>query len=159
MISTDRPDFEAQLAVLFGGFQGFLTPPRVEAFWRGLQKMPLSTFVRCVDQALGENGSDKLPTVSTIWQISNTLRAYHAPTRPAEEFDTFHAWGGRCLLTFLRQRNGVPDSAVPKLVEIKNRIVGNLKNSSKPSIDDIDVKEWRELMFSAFDSALKAEAA
>lgn len=125
MLSTERQEFEDQLAVLFGGFPQFLTAPRVESYWRGLQKMPLSVFTRCVDQALGESGHDKLPTVNTIWQISRQLRAHTAdsrPSAPALQLGPVHAYGNRALLNWLRKNGAVSAKSLAKIVSEKNRL-------------------------------------
>lgn len=150
MLSTERAEFEAQLAVLFGGFPQFLTPPRVEAYWRGLAKMPLSTFVRCVDQALGEQGTDKLPTVKTLWELSKQLRA-HRPaqsTAPAAAFDPFVAFGNRCLMAFLRRKGGSSSDSLRAMVALKNRVMDGAKEANaKPE----DAAELRDVLMAAFE--------
>lgn len=161
MLSTDRADFEAQLAVLFGGYPTFLTPPRVEAYWRGLSKMPLSTFVRCVDQALGESGSDKLPTVNTLWQISKQLRATQpAQIRPAAApvGDDFVLLGNRWLFAFLLKTNGVPEDAIPWLVELKNRIAEDFRNSGDKCGGE-STAEWMQMALDAFAACADKRAA
>lgn len=158
MLSTDRKDFESQLQVLFGGFPTFLTEPRIQAYWRGLQKMPLSVFVRCVDHALGERGSDKLPTVNTIWQLSRTLRAApppqsHAPPSP---YDDFHLVGQRWLFAFLLRRAieeppppDVTEPTLQKLIEVKNRIIAQYRASGEPC-GGKDIGEWLDVAQAAF---------
>lgn len=156
MLSTERTDFETHLAVLFGGYPTFLTPPRIEAYWRGLAKMPLSVFVRCVDYALGEKGQDKLPTVNTLWQISKTLRTNPRPQAQADTpaFDGTHAWGNRCLLAFMVKHNGVPDMHVQPLVDIKNRIVEQRRMDGDAL--DTDATDWRDVLWQALDTALRS---
>jgi hypothetical protein len=161
MLSTDRADFEAQLAVLFGGYPTFLTPPRVEAYWRGLSKMPLSTFVRCVDHALGESGSDKLPTVNTLWQLSKQLRAHAMPqNKPAAARvgDDYLLVGNRWLLAFLLKMNGVPEDAIPWLVELKNRIVEDFRTSGD-ECGGPQTAEWMQMALDAFTACADKRAA
>ena len=152
MLSTDRHDFEGQLAVLFGAYPTFLTPPRVDAYWRGLQKMPLSTFVRCVDQALGETGPDKLPTVNAIWQMSHALRAQAKPPAQQSEvpqFDEFHALGQRSLLKFFMKRKSctaLTESQLQRVIAKKNLIVGQHRATGEYE----PAAEWHELLLSAF---------
>lgn len=166
MLSTDRKDFESQLAVLFGGFPTFMTEPRIEAYWRGLQKMPLSTFVRCVDHALGERGSDKLPTVNTIWQLSRTLRAAPRPQGRAEAspFDDYHHVGQRWLFAFLLRRAiqeppppDVTEPTLQKLVDIKNRIISQYRASGEPCGGKA-IGEWLDVAQAAF-AKIAGEAA
>jgi hypothetical protein len=125
MLSTEREIFDEHLEVLFGGFTGFLTDPRREAYWRGLQKMPLSVFVRCVDQVLGETGQEKLPTVNTLWQVSRNLRAASANDRPSvlrsEPLDIVHAYGNRALLWWLRKHGSVSASSLQKIIAAKKQ--------------------------------------
>ena len=125
MLSTERETFEGQLAVLFGAYPTFLTPPRVEAYWRGLQKMPLSTFVRCVDQALSEAGQEKLPTVNTIWQISRNL---HVSARQLQtqrpEPDALNCHGQRVMLSFLRhQESAASEASLLRMIAAKNKLI------------------------------------
>lgn len=162
MLSTDRADFEAQLHVLFGGFPTFLTPPRIEAYWRGLQKMQLSMFVRCVDHALGETGPEKLPSVNTIWQISKQLRpTFHQPQSKAAAAnvgDDFLMLGNRWLLAFLLKTNGVPEAAIPWLVELKNRIVDDFRNSGDECGGE-STAEWLAMAMDAFTACADKRAA
>lgn len=146
MLSTDRADFEAQLAVLFGGFPTFLTPPRIEAYWRGLAKMPLSLFVRCVDQALGEAGTEKLPTVSTLWQISKRLRVPAPPQREATEarIHPLQAAANSALLSLLRDKGPASEDCIKQLISLKNQIVGSIPAESDPT-------EVRDVLLAAFE--------
>lgn len=151
MLNTERPDFESQLSVLFGGYPTFLTPPRIEAYWRGLSKMPLSVFVRCVDQALGESGSDKLPTVNTLWQISKRLRAPGSGPKPTFEKpigDDFLLVGNRWLLAFMLKTH-VSDDVLPWLIELKNRIVEDFRNSGD-ACGGPTTQEWLDMAMAAF---------
>lgn len=153
MLSTERADFEAQLAVLFGGYPTFLTPPRIEAYWRGLAKMPLSLFVRTVDCALGEAGTDKLPTVNTLWQISKRLRAPVQGSKPTNEKpigDDFLLLGNRWLLAFLLGKQGASAESLAALVSMKNRIVVQFRNSGD-KCGGTETAEWLEVATGAFE--------
>lgn len=149
MHSTERKQFEDELAVLFGGFPQFLTPPRIEAYWRGLAKMSLPVFTRCVNEALSEKGSEKLPTVNTLWQISRTLRAAPSsqPQAQTRQYDKYHLLGQRWLFAFLLQRKGVDDATLQKLIAMKNRVIEQFRESG-----DIDgnVAEWLDVAMTAF---------
>lgn len=74
MYSTDREQFDAQLSLLCQGY-GFWVGDRSEAYWKGLSKMSLSSFMRCVEFAIGEDGPEKLPNTHAIWKIHHGLRA------------------------------------------------------------------------------------
>lgn len=74
MYSTDREQFDVQLSLLCQGY-GFWVGDRSEAYWKGLSKMSLSSFMRCVEFAIGEDGPEKLPNTHAIWKIHHGLRA------------------------------------------------------------------------------------
>lgn len=146
MYSTDRPQFESELAILFGGYPTFLTPPRVEAYWRGLQKMQLETFRRCVNEALGDEGNDKLPTINTIWQISRKQRAAAIPQKQVAQ-QAMHPLQGAAnsaLLSLLRDRGPASEDCIQQLVAIKNRIVASMPV-------DADPIEARDVLLGAFE--------
>lgn len=160
MLSTERESFEAQLAVLFGGYPTFLTPPRVEAYWRGLQKMPLSVFVRCIDQVLGESGHDKLPTVNTIWQTSRMLRSpaqTHTQEKPRQSYDNFHLFGNHLLMNFLRRHpQPVSDESLKELVKAKDRIVADYR--SIHAEDPVTAEEVRDALNAKWNELVKKPA-
>lgn len=146
MLSTERADFETHLGVLFGGYPTFLTPPRTEAYWRGLARMPLSVFVRCVDYALGESGTDKLPTVNAIWQISRNLRSPPKPQIQAQPAlaHPFQGAANGALLSLLNSKGPASDDCIAKLVALKNRIVADLPTDADPA-------EVRDVLIQAFE--------
>lgn len=126
MLSTERQAFESQLAVLFGAFPTFLTQPRIEAYWRGLLKMHLQVFERCVDRLLGEQGDDKLPTVNRIWQVSRELRS-HTPAQPVETSpaqlpSTVWLYGNRAMFNYLLRRGGAGYEQLLLMLAEKKRI-------------------------------------
>lgn len=160
MHSGDREQFEAELGVLFGGFPTFITPPRIEAYWRGLQKMQMSTFKRCVEHALGETGDEKLPTVNAIWQISKRLRGPSLPpqSKPvAMVGDDYLLLGNRWLLAFML-KTPVSDEALPWLIELKNRIVEDYRNSGDVTGSET-TQEWFDMAAAAFASCADKRAA
>jgi len=146
MNSTDRADFEAELAVLFGGFPTFLTPPRIEAYWRGLAKMHMSMFRRCIEHVLGESGSDKLPTVNALWQISRNLRAPAVPQKQAEtvQIHPLQRVANGALLKLLHDNGPASDEALAKMIGLKNKIVGQLPL-------DADDAELRDVLIGAIE--------
>lgn len=79
---TDRGEFESRLKLLCAGFNVPVTTERVEAYWLGLAKMPLSSFVRATEHALGEGGPEKIPTPRQCWAISKTVRHSQPKVEP-----------------------------------------------------------------------------
>lgn len=151
MNSTERKQFEDELAVLFGGFPQFLTPPRIEAYWRGLQQMSLPIFIRCVNEFLGPKAEGKLPTPNMIWQMSRKLRAL--PSGPAQatsqqQFDDYHCLGQKWLLGFVLKHGGVDPKRLPQLIAVKNRIVDQFRTSGEINGN---VAEWLDVAMTAFD--------
>ena len=95
MTPENRADFEVLLGDLCAGFN-VPSSSRLEAYWQGLEKMPLAMFGRVVKFALGENGPEKIPTAPQCWRISHALRtSYQAPQPPAnvdERAADFEPW-------------------------------------------------------------------
>lgn len=156
MNSTERQQFDGELAVLFGGWPRVsLTPERTEAYWRGLQKMPLALFTRCVDAALSEQSpkeaKEGVPTPNTLWQISRNLRA--APQKqalPLQQHDDYHCLGQKWLFAFLLKQRGVDPEKVPQLVAAKNRIVEQFRASGEAQVE-ARVAEWLDVAMTTFD--------
>lgn len=161
MLSTERPQFEAELTILLSGFPTFITAPRIEAYWRGLQKMQLDTFKRCVIEALSESGPEKMPTVNALWQISRRLRApaFQPQKQAAPNVgDDFLLLGNRWLLAFLLKTGGVPDEAMLWLIELKNRIVDSYRNSGD-ECGGPQTAEWMDMAMGAFTACADRRAA
>ncbi len=79
----DRPEFDEQLRLLCAGFNVPIGD-RAEAYWKGLARMSLIEFARCVEFALGEHGPEKIPTSPQIWGIRKQLRTHReAPLEPS----------------------------------------------------------------------------
>jgi len=91
MIDSERPDFEAALRKLCGGYDRVCDNARIEAYWQGLAKMPLVRFLAVVDHCLtmGDKAPPKLPDVRAVWGLSQRIRA-PMPMRPAEQDPAFN---------------------------------------------------------------------
>lgn len=152
MNSTERPAFEDHLAQLLAGYDRKSTPERIEAYWRGLNRMPLVAFERVVDYALGEKGPEELPTPKRCWQIYRDMRAAPAagPGRAQIDpsFTKADIWANRWLFGYLGERGAASRASLTKLVEVKNKIAASC--SGIPD-DELDPKELRETLFQAFD--------
>lgn len=111
MQTTERVAFDAQLRVLFGGWpKTMLTEERKDAYWRGLQKIHLSTFARIVDHALGPDGPKDLPSTSAIWELSKTIGRVSYQATPIDarvEADRLSEYG-RVLDEVVLMRAQVP---------------------------------------------------
>jgi hypothetical protein len=92
VISTERPEFEKHLAVLCAGLDTPCTEDRKQAYWIGLQRMPLSLFARTVNYMLEEEDWQRIPKPRQIWTSSGRLRA-QAPEKPRDDGWRGDAWG------------------------------------------------------------------
>lgn len=166
MLSTDRQDFETQLEVLFGGYPTFLTPPRKEAYWRGLQKMPMSMFIRCVDYALQDTSEEgkKLPTVHRLWDISRGLKAQvqqpraEAPELPLSDLDHYARFANIQLFKFLRVHD-VQSAQLPALLKLRDEVIGAARQDPdlQPGGDEeAQGKQLHQILFAAWRRAIKA---
>lgn len=82
MQQTERAEFDKQIAVMAGGFPKFyLTEDKRDSYWRGLEKMPMSSLVRIVDHVLSEEGPENIPSVSQMWTFHRQLRAKRPDNR------------------------------------------------------------------------------
>jgi hypothetical protein len=151
MLSTDRIDFDKQITVMIGGFPGyFLTPERLESYWRGLQKMQMSMLVRIVDHVLSEQGPEKIPSVSAIWKIYRELRTPATPQMASSQKslldqDKFRAFADRRFREFLHNvAGGTSRAALAKMIAEKNRLAAAFKDID--TIDKVSEEEFtREL--------------
>jgi hypothetical protein len=74
VLSTDREEFNAQMAILCAGHN---VPPRdatLEAFWKSFAPLGLIEFARCVDFAVSLEGPDKMPSTHVLWDIRTKLK-------------------------------------------------------------------------------------
>lgn len=160
MLLTDRPEFDKQIKVMMGGFPGyFLTEERLESYWRGLQKMQMSSLIRVVDHVLSEDGPEKIPGVSAMWTAYHALKTPRADARqvdtaPAQHFIFTHAQ--RCMLKFLMD-NTVSNDALPAMIEAKNRIVEQYKSIA--TMDEVSGSEIRDALFKAWRASTTTKAA
>lgn len=108
MYSTDREQFDVQLSLLCQGY-GFWVGDRSEAYWKGLSKMSLPSFARCVEFAIGEDGPEKLPNTHAIWKIHRGLRTkgpeqQSADLPPRPEQSKWLMRINSCFLRYLERR-------------------------------------------------------
>lgn len=154
MHSSEREEFETHLGTLCAGFNVPMTELRTDAYWRGLQQMSALQFARVVEHALSERGPERIPTVPQVWNLHRELRrTARAPapspsSSPPPAFDSFHAFGQRCLLRFLSAAGAVPDDVVPRLVAEKNRLAANFRSVAAEC--EVTAEEVREAMFAGF---------
>lgn len=106
---SDRERFEVLLEKLYAGFNMPMSRARSDAYFDGLQKMQLVRFSRCVDEALGENGPERIPSVTQIWKIYKTIAHTNAPlpeAKPVEQDHIAH-FANRLLLNHITARGGL----------------------------------------------------
>lgn len=111
MQSTDRTEFEAQLAALCAGFNVPATKERQEAYWTGLSKMSLPQFVRTVEHALGEEGPEKFPTTGFMWKLykraKNQTQTIKQNVPQIEQKDHLLFFANRMFFRHLMNRGGL----------------------------------------------------
>lgn len=110
MLSTDFDEFKAQMGILCAGYDKPVGE-RVEAYWKGLSKMNLIEFARCVEHALGESGPDRFPTTKAIWDIRRKLKAPRqhpvVAEQPADARDHLEFYANRLMLRHVMTRGGL----------------------------------------------------
>lgn len=89
MVEADRVAFQGMLAALFGAHNRTVWDGAASGYWKGLSKMSLMQFERCVEKALeklahAERGVSKIPTVAELWDISRGIRSYERPVTTDE---------------------------------------------------------------------------
>lgn len=166
MVSTDRDEFDKQLAVLFAAFPAaYFTDARKEAYWRGLKSMSLPLFTRVVDRVLGQSGDEQPPSVSRVWEISRDLMS-HAPgsLRPTIagkpiNFDEPALSQPRrkaniTLLRWIVAYNGpsIPDWQMRALVAAKDKLMDEFEHIMTE--DEVSELEIREALNAAFDRVI-----
>jgi hypothetical protein len=111
MLSTDREQFEAQLAALCAGFNVPATKERQEAYWTGLSKMSLPQFGRAVESALGEDGPEKFPTTGLMWKLYKQAKSQSQTIKQnvpqTEEHDHLLFFANRMFMRHLHNRQGL----------------------------------------------------
>ena len=166
MNNSERPAFEEQIRQLFAGFNVPAMPDRIEAYWRGLQRMQLSAVTRVVDHALGEDGPEKLPTAPQLWGLYRDLRASGAPAaqteRPAEpDCDAAARIGNvapfRCITQYAlasRTETEITAEQIRKIVATKNQLVDAFRRLPD---DERSPNELRDLVVGAFERIVQAQ--
>lgn len=107
MNSTDRTEFDSQLAVLCAGMDVPCTQERKEAYWKGLQQMSLSIFVRTVEFILAKETWARIPKPGQVWECSKRMRASGPPPAPRDDGFRGDAWdiqSNLFLLAHIRQQ-------------------------------------------------------
>jgi hypothetical protein len=84
MTDADKPKFLELLNALFGAHNRTVWDGAVTGYWKGLEKMSLMQFERCVGKAIeklahSERGVSKIPTVSELWDLHRGIRHYDQP--------------------------------------------------------------------------------
>jgi hypothetical protein len=164
--NSERAAFEDQIRQLFAGYNVPATQERIEAYWRGLQRMQLATVTRVVDHALGEDGPERLPTAPQLWGLYRDLRASSAPAAQASRedgpaCDEAGIVGNAALLRCIVQhyhdgKPTIPAALVRKdgpLVAAKNQLVDAFRRLPE---DERSPNELRDLIAGAFERIVQA---
>lgn len=132
MLSTDREEFEVQMALLCAGFNVPLGD-RVEAYWKGVAKMSLLEFARTVEYALGEEGPEKIPSTAQLWAIKKKMRSVGAIAVPTMDAD------GKALPTIQEQ---LCEYAAQHTHDLAGPVGMTLLEYSRPWV--YVYREWRD---------------
>lgn len=152
-----RPDdfnaFSDQAAVLCAGFNVPATAERVEAYWRGLQKMDLMVFTRAVEYALGESGPEKIPTTPQIWNIVRQMRSranvVQFKREEAPVVDDYVAFANRRMLRYLFRCGAATDQSLLRMIAEKNRLAAAYR--SIDSEEKVSEEEFAKELARAWD--------
>jgi hypothetical protein len=127
MQSTDRPEFDEQLKILCAGYDKPVGD-RSEAYWKGLAKMSLIEFARCVEFCMTEEGPEKMPTAPGMWKIRKQLRS--APTIILPLKTQRHApdshmvfFANRLMLRHVVWRGGIGEVELDRCLRAKAELV------------------------------------
>lgn len=111
MQTSEREDFEEQLAILCAGYNVPATVHRKHAYFAGLAKMSMAQFVRCVEHAVSEQGPEEIPTPKGIWRIHRDFRktTAHGPAGAPQiaEQDHLLFFANRLFFRHLMNRGGL----------------------------------------------------
>ena len=162
MNNSERAAFDDQIRQLFAGFNVPATQERLDAYWRGLQRMQLATVTRVIDYALSEDGPEKLPTAPGLWRLTVDMRASGGPTittpdTTGPQIDDAGRLGNVSLFRCLALYNGprITDARMHEIVTAKNRLVDAYRRLPD---DERSPNELRDLIAGAFDRIVQARS-
>lgn len=173
MLSTERKEFEAQIAVLCAGYNIPVTGERNEAYWRGLNKMTMQILTRVVDHALGSDGPEKIPNPRQLWGIYRDLKSAGAssgrPAGPAIKMDPYVQFANVRLLEFLihgdlRLSKPASEDSLVELVLAKNKLVAEFheiaardpRQETQPyAVFEDNQQDFREMLMEEFQKRWK----
>lgn len=149
MLSADRPQFEQLVGALCAGFDRKSTPERIDAYWRGCNRMPLPIFERVVEFALSDRGPDSIPAPKRLWALTREMRvsgpAANEPEQQEPELDPIAAFANRTLYVFLCRHGAASQESLVELVRAKNAVVRAIK-----SPEGIEAEELRDVLRTTF---------
>lgn len=153
MLSTERPQFDEHIKTLLAGYDRKPAPEKLEAYWRGLNRMPLLALERAINHALSEH--DELPTPKRLWFINYELRVRPATDggQRQNKRDKFETFSNRVLFAFLLGEGPASNESLVKLIQRKNLLAQQFRESVAPPDRDVTIdesREWREFMVNAY---------
>ena len=116
MRSSDRAEFDSQMALLTAGFSSPDTNERRNAYWDALGSLQITQFARIVQHALSAEYAQHtdarrpatVPTVAQLWQIDALLKGRAEKRAPATALsDSLSLFANRLLLIHMGARNGL----------------------------------------------------
>ena len=150
MHPNDKPAFADALSMLCGVFQRNASPELVAGYWKALEKMPIGGFEWACEQAAGQ--CETMPRPAKLWEIHRSRRRGQLSAQVLQDqtpdFDSYHAFGQRCLMVFLRTRGPATPDSLGRLVDTKNRLVREFRDIATEC--EVPAEEVRESLFSAF---------
>lgn len=139
MLSTERGAFAKLIEVLCAGYNVPATEARLDAYWRGCNRMHLAAFERTVDFILGPDGdAEDLPTPRQIHiQHRRMLAAQRSASEPTHkldgpELDKFDRYAGQVLFSVLcsltsQHGSGASDASLAEMVHVKHRFAAGYR--------------------------------
>ncbi len=111
MNTADKPKFVESLNALFGAHGRTVWDGALSGYWKGLEKMSLMQFERCVEKSVeklahAERGVAKVPTVAELWDISRGIRSYERPQTIEDPWrgDDWDTGANLLLLAYIEQK-------------------------------------------------------
>ena len=109
---------------------------------------------------LANGGSGSTPTLPQFVKACRQIGEDHGPTTPrgapalpTVRYDDLHTFGQKCLMKFLTDNGSATQQALDRMIEEKNRIVGNFRLIQSEEV--LEAAEVRERLFTAFREAWK----
>lgn len=103
---------------------------------------------------LAGSGGGSAPTLPQFMKACRQIGEEEGPSPqanslPPPNFDRFHAFGNRCLLTFLRRKGAAIDDSLAALVKQKNLLISQFRDIATE--DEVTAQEIRDKLMAKFE--------